>query len=125
MAIDNAAVIDGFNGILELLGVADRYLLSWNDELCNEGICAGTVTDLDSSDEFVLGVQLCKNGAYFTVCAEGAARFRLKHDVRIGDYLKVRVYLKPAMFKGEHCYLHIDDEKHILQLIREGNQDAG
>lgn len=114
-----AVVVSNINRLFEELGIAERYRLSWNDELRNEAINVGTITDIDASDEFVLGVQICKDGAYFTICAGKSARHYLHHEARVGDYIKIRTYLKPAMFKGDWCYLYVDDEANVLELIHE------
>ena len=45
------------------------------------------------------------------------------HEAHVGDFIKVRTYLKPAMFKGEHCYLHIDDEANILEHFHKTGVD--
>lgn len=117
------AVVASVNKMFEELGISERYRLSWDNELCNEAIAEGTIADIDTTDEFVLGIRYCKNGTYLTFCAEKSARHYLRHEARVGDYIKARVYLKPAMFKGDWCYLHVDDEANVLKLIHEGGED--
>lgn len=115
-----AALTRKINEMLDVLGIADRYRLSWSDELENEAIVVGVITGVDTSDEFVVGVQLCKNGTYFTIYAEKSARHFLRRNARIGDYIKIRCCLKPVMFKDDHCCLFVDDEASVLKLIHEG-----
>ena len=115
-----AKFIDKINEAFDILGIADRYRLSWSEELHNEAISEGTITGIDTSDEFVAGIQLCKGGTYFTIYAEKSARRFLKNNARVGDYIKLRAYLKPVMFKGDQCCLFVDDEADILDLIHEG-----
>ena len=115
--------VNKINEALEIAGIADRYRISWNDELSNEAIVEGTITDIDATDEFDLGVRFCKGGMYLAICAGKSARQYLRHEAHVGDFIKVRTYLKPAMFKGEHCYLHIDDEANILEHFHKTGVD--
>lgn len=119
---EQAAIVGKINELFEACGVADRYRLDWDDELHNEAIVEGTVTDIDTRDEFVFAIRLRVNGTGvpFDIYAEKDARCQLRHTVRIGDYLKVKAYLKPASFDTGFCYLHVDDEEDILQHIHEG-----
>lgn len=115
-----ALIISNINAMLYDLGMADKFRLSWDNELENEAIVVGTIANIDTSDEFILGIRVSKGGANYVFCAENSARHFLRNKACVGDYIKVRAYLKPAMFGGEFCYLHVDDKDDILDHIHEG-----